>query len=72
MFENKITEPELALIGRLFLGSGWQRIVLIFKPDPKNNRPIKSHVRIRPRTDMSHVNMMEGSPADCKFCEALL
>jgi hypothetical protein len=37
MFENKITELELALIGRLFLGSGWQRIELIFKPDPKNN-----------------------------------
>jgi hypothetical protein len=27
--------------------------VLIFTPDPKNNRPIKSHVGIRPRTDMS-------------------
>jgi hypothetical protein len=27
--------------------------VLIFKPDPKNNRPIKSHIGIRPRTDMS-------------------
>ena len=27
--------------------------VLIFKPDPKNNRPIKSHVGIRPRTDIS-------------------
>jgi hypothetical protein len=24
-------------------------------PDPKNNRPIKSHVGIRPRTDMSTI-----------------
>ena len=26
---------------------------ILCNPDPKNNRPIKPHVGIRPRTDMS-------------------
>ena len=33
--------PTCDLIGRLFLGSG-----ILCNPDPKNNRPIKSHVGI--------------------------
>jgi len=38
---------------------------------PKNNRPIKSHVGIRPGIDM-YLNMVEGIVGCCKFCEKLL
>ena len=37
--------PTCDLIGRLFLGSGL-KINILCNPDPKNNRPIKSHVGI--------------------------
>ena len=43
--------------------------VLIFKPDPKNNRPIKSHVGIRPRTNMSTI--FGRRSFRLQFCEAL-
>jgi hypothetical protein len=43
--------PMCDLIGQLFLASGLQRM-LICNQDPKNNRPIKSHVAIWPGTDM--------------------
>jgi hypothetical protein len=45
------------------------KIVLIFKPDPKNNRPIKSHVGIRPRTNMSTI--FGRRSFRLQFCEAL-
>ena len=46
--QNSYVQFDWSIIFRVRIAKN----VLIFKPDPKNNQPIKSHVGIRPRTDM--------------------
>ena len=45
---------------------------ILCNPDPKNNQLVTNQIPRRNSASYWHVNMMEGSPTDCKFCEALL
>jgi hypothetical protein len=62
--------PTCDLIGRLFLGSGLQRMLkilnhILYSLFLGSGLQINTFFAI-------HVNMMENVLGDCKFCEALL